>query len=220
MIGNDMTFLEHRAETVCFTGHRPDKFLDEVLYSEDVTIGTVRTLTTMITADAYQRGARYFITGMAQGVDLWAGQALLYMQRFLPDIHIIAAVPFRGQIERTKKEARAELLRIQDAADAVIYVSERYEPYAFLQRNDYMLRHASTLLAVQHAESGGTAYTIKNAARYGTKKRILDLRDYRMLISLLERYPDIYRMELPSQQYAFWQKYPRLIYQSGLLQEE
>ncbi|MGN0630528.1 MAG: hypothetical protein ACI4JN_04290, partial [Ruminococcus sp.] len=92
-IYNDMTFMENRHLTVCFTGHRTEKYLDAPLHSEKVTLCAVKTLLTLMTADAYARGARYFITGMARGVDLWAGEILLYMKRFLPEVHIIAAIP-------------------------------------------------------------------------------------------------------------------------------
>lgn len=217
---NDMSFLRYQAQTVCFTGHRPEKFLDEPLYSSEVTLRSIQTLLTMLIADTYEKGARFFITGMARGVDLWAGEILLYMQQFLPDIHIIAAVPHptHGQAFR-EKEAQL-LYRIGNAADAVICTSDTVSNWCFLKRNDYMLRHASTLLAVHRQNEGGTAYTIKKARAQGIERRIIQLDSYPRMIPLLERYPEVYRMYRPSQRYAFWEKNPYLLYQCGLLSEE
>ena len=217
---NDMTFTEHYNETVCFTGHRTEKFLDAPIVDENVTINTIRSILTMMIADAYERGARYFITGMARGVDLWAGEELLYMKRFLPDVHIIAAVPHPAH-EKSIHGSEADIMyAIGNAADAVVCVSEQYTNWCFLRRNDYMLRHSSAVLGVIHKNEGGTAYTLKNAAKYGTQKRIADVTDYMYMTPLMERYPEVYRMTLPSQRYAFWEQNPRLLYQCGLFSQE
>lgn len=217
---NDMSFTEHRSETVCFTGHRTEKFLDKPIGNETVTINTIRSVLTMMIADAYDRGARYFITGMARGVDLWAGEELLYMKRFLPDVHIIAAVPHPAH-EKSIHGSEADIMyAIGNAADAVVCVSEQYTNWCFLRRNDYMLKHSSAVLGVVHTNDSGTAYTLEKAAKYGTKKRIADVRDYRRMIPLMERYPEVYRMTRPSQRYAFWEYRPRLLYQCGLFSQE
>lgn len=216
---NDMTFLENRPLTVCFTGHRTEKFLDAPLHSEKVTLCAVKTLLTLMTADAYERGARFFITGMARGVDLWAGEILLYMKRFLPDVHIIAAVPHPDHEKRFHGSEEQLLSSIADAADAVVCTSPGYTKWCFLRRNDYMLAHSSALLGVLHENAGGTAYTIGKAAKMNIPRRIIDVQNYNLMIPMLERFPEVYRMELPSQRYAFHDKNPMLLYQCGLLKE-
>lgn len=217
---NDMTFQKYPEQTVCFTGHRPGKFLDTPIHSEDITLNTIQTLLTMLIADTYEKGKRFFITGMAKGVDLWAGETLLYMQQFLSDIHMIAAVPHAAH-EASFRGKEAELLRkIANAADAVVCISETPSRWCYLRRNDYMLKYSGMLLAVQHTQEGGTAYTIDKAQKKDIRRRILDLHDYNCLVPLMERYPDVYRMHMPSQRYAFFQKYPRLLYQCGLLYED
>ncbi len=216
---NDMSFLNHRSETVCFTGHRTEKFLDNVFLSEEATLNTIKTLLALMTADAYSRGAKYFITGMARGVDLWAGELLLYMQSFLPDVHIIAAVPHPKHERSFNKRDKELLYRIGNAADAVICVSPQTGNWCYLKRNDYMLANSAAVLGVIHTSKGGTAYTLKKASSFSVKSHIIDVRDYKYLSPLLERYPEIYRLSLPSQRYAFWEKNPRLLYQCGLYKE-
>lgn len=219
-IDNDMTFLENKHITVCFTGHRKEKFLDTPLHSEKVTLCAVKTLLTLMTADAYDRGARYFITGMAKGVDLWAGEILLYMKRFLSDVHIIAAVPQPDHEKSFYGSERKLLFDIAYAADAAICTSPCYTKWCFHKRNDYMLAHSSALLGVLHTNAGGTAYTIGKAKKLHIPHRIIDLQDYNRLIPMLERFPEVYRMEMPSQRYAFYEKNPRLLYQCGLFRED
>jgi uncharacterized phage-like protein YoqJ len=216
---NNMAFLCHPEQTVCFSGHRTKKFLDPPLHSEAVTIGSIQTLLSMLIADTYQKGARFFITGMAAGVDLWAGEFLLYLQQKFPDVHIIAAVPHPEHEKRFSGQDAQLLYRIGNSADAVICVEPRPSQYCFLRRNDYMLRNAQTLLAVQHAEEGGTAYTIRTAQKHHIPQRILDVRDYSHMIPLLERYPEVYQMTTPQERFAFWEENPRLLYQCGLLVE-
>lgn len=218
-IDNNMSFLNHKTETVCFTGHRTEKFLDNALVSKDVTINIVRTLLALMTADAYDRGARYFITGMARGIDLWAGELLLYMQCFLPNVHIIAAVPHPDHENRFHGAEKDLLYKIGDAADAVICTSPSYTKWCFLKRNDYMLANSSAVLGVIHTDEGGTAYTLNKASKFLMQKRIIDVKKYEHLIPILERFPEICRLVLPSQQYAFWEKNPRLLYQCGLFKE-
>lgn len=217
---NDITFMQHRDKTICLTGHRTEKFLDAPIGDEAITINTIRSILTMMLADAYDRGARYFIIGMARGVDLWAGEELLYMKRVLPDVHIIAAVPHMGH-EHSIHGTDADIMySIGEAADAVICVSENYSSWCFLRRNDYMLRNSSAVLGVIHKDEGGTAYTLKNAVKYGVKKRVADVTDYHRMIPLMERYPQVYRMTMPSQRYAFWEYRPLLLYQCGLFSQE
>ncbi|MBQ8725374.1 MAG: DUF1273 family protein, partial [Oscillospiraceae bacterium] len=201
-------------------GHRPQKFLDTPIHSSEVTLHTIQALLTMLIADTYEQGARFFLTGMAKGVDLWAGEILLYMQQFLPDIHIIAAVPHAEHESGFSGQDAVLLRRIANAADAVICIEEKPSRWCFLRRNDYMLRYSRTLLAVQHTNGGGTAYTMEKARKKNIPRRILDLHDYSCLIPLMERHPEVYRMHMPSQRYAFWQKYPHLLYQCGILYED
>lgn len=217
---NDMTFLQHKNKTVCFTGHRTQKFLDYMPIPEKIILNSIKTLLTLMTADAYDRGARYFLTGMAYGVDLWAGELLLYMKRFLPDLHIIAAVPHKGHENSFYGKEKELLYKIGDASDAVVCVSEKPSRWCFLKRNDYMLEHSDAVLGVLHVNEGGTAYTLQKAAKAHIPRRIIDVQDYRYLIPILEHFPEIGRLSLPSQQYAFWEKNPMLLYQCGLFKED
>ncbi len=217
---NNMSFTEHRDITVCFTGHRPKSFSDEPSFPQSLVVSTVKTLLTCMIGDAYKRGARYFITGMAQGVDLWAGEILLYMKELLPDVHIIAAEPHPSQGKGLRGYERQLYDKLEKAADAVIMVCPSYSSWCFSKRNEYMLKYSSVVLGVVRESTGGTVSTLKKASRFGVRKRVLNLSDYHAMIPLLERYPEVYRMTMPSQRFAFWEKHGRLLYQCGLYSED
>ena len=67
-----MLSYENKDSTCCFTGHRPQKLHQE---AEEVREGLEKAV-----KQAYEEGYRFFITGMAMGVDLWAGEAVLKLK--------------------------------------------------------------------------------------------------------------------------------------------
>ncbi len=216
-----MTFTEHRDITVCFTGHRPKTFVSNTRYAPEIMLNTVKTLIAMVTADAYSRGARYFISGMAQGVDLWACETLLCMQNFLPDVHIVAVMPYKLHGRSFKDTAAEIFIETGRKADAVIHTSERSDyRQCYYIRNDYMLKHSSAVLGFIRDSKSGTMYTINHAPKFGTERRIVNLTDYKALIPLLERFPEVYRMQTPAQRLEFWQANQRVLYQCGLFSEQ
>ena len=87
----------------------------------------------------YQSGIRHFLCGMALGFDMLAAETLLAMKADHADIRLTAVIPFRGQFDG-----------------------------CFLRRNDYMLNHASHIIAYYNGEpKGGTFYTCRRAERMG-----------------------------------------------------
>lgn len=83
-----MTEEEKKKYCVCFTGHRPEKLLrtqEEIQQELEICI-----------RQAIQDGFPIFITGMAQGVDLWAAEIVLALRREGQPVKLVCAVPFEG----------------------------------------------------------------------------------------------------------------------------
>ena len=93
---------EKRLQRCCFTGHRPGK-----LQASEMQIK--RALAAAIDS-AYSEGYRTFITGMAQGVDIWAGELILEFKGLHPDIHIICALPHPEFEKRWSREIQLRSL--------------------------------------------------------------------------------------------------------------
>lgn len=91
-----MMEMELRQHSCCFTGHRPQK-----LHSSETQVKTaLETAIRQAIADGYAT----FITGMAYGVDIWAGQIVVRLREYKPTLRLIAAVPFPGFESRWSDE--------------------------------------------------------------------------------------------------------------------
>lgn len=148
-----------RQKSVCFSGHRciPYDIRDELQYriSEEI----IRS---------YAHGYRYFYVGMALGFDLLAAEAAVSVRHSLPELQVIAVVPFRNQTERWSIPMRLKYEAILSQVDEVIVLSEQYYNGCLLRRNDYMTNHSSRLIAYYDGQpKGGTYYTYHRAVRQG-----------------------------------------------------
>lgn len=141
-----------RAATVAFTGHRTyDGSCDEALRS------VVRYL--------HGRGFRTFITGMAVGFDLSAGECAVSLRGELEGLRLVCAVPFAGQERRFPDEERLRYMRLLSAADDVVVLAERYSPAAYRMRNDFLVDNASLVVTYYDGTRGGTSYTVHRAVQ-------------------------------------------------------
>ncbi|MBR0302267.1 MAG: DUF1273 family protein, partial [Clostridia bacterium] len=80
--------MRYRAliKTCCFSGHRPHK----LGCPENVVKELLRTQIQKAISD----GCSTFITGMAPGVDLWAGEIVIEEKKASSDIKLICAIPY------------------------------------------------------------------------------------------------------------------------------
>ncbi len=69
-----MTYL--REKTVCFTGHRPEK-LPGYGETENASLNVIRSMLYYQIYQSAEEGYKYFISGLARGVDLWAAEYVL-----------------------------------------------------------------------------------------------------------------------------------------------
>ncbi len=158
-----MLSFEHRDITCCFTGHRPQKLHQpEEEICEGLDEAVVR---------AYNDGFRYFITGMAMGVDIWAGESVLKLKNSHTDICLIAAVPYPGQEKNFPHEWKLKYAELLDKCDKAEIISEKYQKGAFHARDRWMVDHSSMIIAVYNGEPGGTAITVAYAKKEGLELR-------------------------------------------------
>ena len=158
-----MLSFEHRDVTCCFTGHRPQKLHQpEPEIREGLEKAVLR---------AYDDGFRYFITGMAMGVDIWAGEAVLKLREKHPEIQLIAAVPYPGQEKNFPHEWKLNYAELLQKCDQAEILSDRYQKGVFHLRDRWMVDHSSRIIAVYNGEPGGTATTISYAKKEGLELR-------------------------------------------------
>jgi len=160
---------------VCaFTGHRPKSFpwkyneaaLDCVMLKE-VLAKQINLL-----AD---RGVTDWLSGMAQGVDLWCAQVVLDLRKKNPALKLHCVLPCEGQESKWTASAQERYRSILAQANDVIYVGQEYSRDCMLERNRYMVDRASILLAVYNGTwRSGTGATVRYALKQGREVIIID----------------------------------------------
>lgn len=146
-----------RIATCCFTGHRPEK----MNVSTEIVIERLKDAI----EDAFSDGFTDYITGMSRGVDIWAAEAVLELKKEFSHIKLICAVPYAGFENSWEMEWQERYCRILISADEVHYISGRYTPRVYQKRNEWMIDHASMVIAGYTGVAGGTRNTIEYAKK-------------------------------------------------------
>ena len=155
-----MPELEMKNRCVCFTGHRPEK----LTWTED----EVRARLTEQVEKAVSEGYTTFITGMAKGVDLWAGEIIADLRDHGSNIKLVAADPYPGFGKGWSPEWKSKHQEILAKADIVEIICKGYNKGCFMLRNKWMVDHSNLVIAAYNGEPGGT----KNTIDYARKKEI------------------------------------------------
>ncbi len=158
---------ELRQHRCCFTGHRPEK-----LKTPEPTI--VEALREEIET-AVGGGFGTFITGMARGVDIWAGEIVLQLRNDGQPLKLICASPYRGFEARWSPEWRRRYRALMAAADLVRFICPGYSPDCFQRRNEWMVDHSARVIAVYNGQPSGTANTVEYARRQGVNLAVLSV---------------------------------------------
>ena len=161
-----------RGVTCCISGHRPDKlpfgWCDERAYQ-----GLKQALRSEIIKSA-RCGYRYFISGMAQGVDTWAAEEVIRLRQSGFDVRLVAALSCPQQDRHWPQKARIRFSELLSKADEIHIISERYTPFCMGARNLWMVENSSRLIAVFGGGQSGTANTIRHARRFGLEIILID----------------------------------------------
>lgn len=153
--------------TCAFTGHRPKKLPWGYDEAAPGCIALKRALSAEISKLAAS-GYTDFLSGMAQGTDIWAAQAVLALRKEAPALKLRCVLPWEGQADRWTASARERYFSILEQADEVVYAGRAYHQGCMLERNRYLVDHAACLLAVYNGEwRGGTAATVRYARKLG-----------------------------------------------------
>jgi uncharacterized phage-like protein YoqJ len=154
---------------VAFTGYRPEKI---ALSSADPDIEhKIRAALRAAIADMYRGGYRTFLSGMAQGFDLWAAAETLAMA-IDPEfcgMELVAVVPFRGQAARYPRSAATAYDDILSRASQTVILSEHYYQGCFTARNDFLIANSSAVICYFDGQDGGTRYTVSKAKKEGLR---------------------------------------------------
>ena len=163
--------VEH---TCCFTGHRPAK-LPWGSEEQDPRCLALKSSMDRELEGLYQQGFRHFISGMAQGCDLYFAEAVLALRARHPDVTLECALPFAGQAERWKPADQDRWQSILDCCDVETVVQQNYDRACMHRRDRYMVDRSRCILAAFDGTPGGTRYTLNYAMNRELDILLLDL---------------------------------------------
>ena len=160
-MGSNLTEAELRLHRVCFTGHRPEK----LHYEEKVVKKLLREQIEKAIADGYKT----FITGMARGIDLWAGEIVLDLKKSYKDIHLICALPHPNFEKKWQLADRMKYHSVLKKADLQRTICPSFSMGAYQKRNIWMVDKSNRVIAAYNGEKGGTKNTIDYAGSQGVE---------------------------------------------------
>ena len=158
-----------REEICCFTGHRPSKLPWGTREEDPRCLGLKRRLGQAV-REAYRRGCRHFISGMALGCDFYFCEAVLDLRRQHPEVTLEAAVPCPEQAERWTAAEQARYQGLLWSCNIRTLIAKEYSSTCMHQRNRYMVDRSGLLIAAYDGSAGGTRYTMDYAARQGLSR--------------------------------------------------
>lgn len=139
-----------------FTGHRSYD------HSADQTLRRV-------IERLYGQGVRCFRSGMAEGFDLSAAEAVIALKERYSDLRLEAVVPYPAFKERMGLCDRSRYEHIMGLADGVRYAAEEYFEGVYRLRNDLLVEDADVVVAWWNGRRSGTQYTVRQARRHGAR---------------------------------------------------
>lgn len=150
---------------VAFTGHRPRKFPWRYDELDPRCVALKAVLTEQITALA-DAGITQFLSGMAEGTDVWSALSVLALQEKNPKVKLHCILPCREQADKWAASSQDLYHSILERADSIVYVSRAYHKNCMLERNRFLVENASLLLAVYNGQKqSGTAATLRYAQK-------------------------------------------------------
>jgi uncharacterized phage-like protein YoqJ len=137
--------------------------------------GKLKDLLEKTIKEAIKQGYDTFYTGMAQGFDIIAAEAVIKCRGEYGSpasvakrqISLIAVIPYRGQEESWGKKWKERHDKILRAADKIEVLNETLVTGCFHERNRYLADHATLLISLFSGKQGGTRHTTAYAQEKG-----------------------------------------------------
>ena len=153
-------------QAVAFSGHRPRKFPWKYDETAPDCVALKQTLRENV-EKFIRQGIIHYLSGMAEGTDIWAAEAVLAAREANKKIKLHCVLPCVSQSDKWSAASRERYRSILNLADGV-YVNREYRRDCMLERDRFLVSHSTILFAVYNGEKrGGTAATVRYARKMG-----------------------------------------------------
>ena len=166
--------MDERAQTCCFTGHRPMK-LPWGMNEDDPRCLDLKAELAARLEGLYELGFRRFLCGMAIGCDMYFAEAVLALREQHADVRLEAVIPFGDQPGRWNEKQRRRYNALIDSADRVTVLQTVYTSDCMMRRNRWMVDRSDLRLACYDGRPGGTMNTILYAERSGLRVMLVEI---------------------------------------------
>lgn len=156
---------ELRKHRCCFTGHRPEKLK---IPEERLTLLLEEKI-----RNAIAGGFTTYITGMAMGTDIVAGEIVLRLREQDSRIKLICALPHPGFGLHWSGGWTERFQKVLAAADLTKTICPTFSYASYQIRNEWMVDHSSLVIGVFNGKRGGTRNTIDYAERVGVPCEVI-----------------------------------------------
>ncbi len=164
--------MDMRNYTCCFTGHRPQAFPWGYNETDPRCVNLKHRLKGEILCAIHDHDIHYFLSGMAQGVDTWAVEMVLELQRDY-SISLECVLPCRDQASRWPYESRRRYRSILQRCNQITLLQSQYSCDCFQRRNRYMIDRSGLVIAVWNGAPSGTGSTVQYAKSNGKAVYVL-----------------------------------------------
>ena len=158
---------------ICFTGHRPKSLPWGYDESKESCLLFKSKLRQEIESQI-QQGNRYFISGLALGVDMIAAEIVLEFKHKYPDVVLEGAIPCPNQSERWRFADKLRYNKIVKSCDSTHLVCDHYTDDCMNERNRYMISQADIIIAIWNGKPSGTGNTVRFAKQKGCEVIIIN----------------------------------------------
>ena len=159
-------------KTCAFTGHRPKGL--GYPESDGRCTALKEKLRSLIIRMIEEEGVTHFISGMAQGVDMYAAEIVLELKKTYPDITLESAIPCETQAAKWNAAMRERYYGIAAQCDKETLLQTHYTPDCMDKRNRYMVDQADVLTVVWDGSPSGTGKTVRYAHQQGKSVTVID----------------------------------------------
>lgn len=152
-----------KEQTLCITGHRPEKLPEK-------NCDILKQAIYYHVNDKISRGYRYFLDGLADGVDYIIAEYLFQLREKNSGIQVIGVQPCDDYEEffRYRGYNIEHLYHMKQSVDILIQLPGSYkDKNIFFHRNRFMVNHASAVLAICSRMRSGAMQTLNYAQRQG-----------------------------------------------------
>ncbi len=141
----------------CFTGHRIKKL--------NMNLEIVKILLEKAIDETLKNGCFCFISGMAEGIDIFAAEIVLRKKAQNEKIKLWCALPYPSFKAVGGEDIKNLFEEIISKADRVEAISDHYFKGCFQKRNKWMVDNSTEVIAFFNGEESGTKNTIDYAKK-------------------------------------------------------